>query len=110
MVGDELPTIVRGRCLAYDGGPYRPMAEYLKADAGILDSDPPATILDKARTLTSAGGSWPTSASGTSAVLMSAIGMDVESDRSRVSSPRSRAAPSRPRGDGTSSRCVRRGR
>ena len=43
-------VVVRGRCLPYgDGLTYWPLAEILKADAGILDSDPPATILEKAR-------------------------------------------------------------
>ncbi len=41
--------VVRGRCLPYgDGLTYWPLAEILKTDAGILDSDDPATILEKA--------------------------------------------------------------
>ena len=54
------------------------MAEILKADAGILDSDAPATILDKARTDRPAV--HGRRASGTSEVLMSAIGIEVGSD------------------------------
>jgi class 3 adenylate cyclase/tetratricopeptide (TPR) repeat protein len=72
-------TVVRGRCLPYDGGPYRPMAEILKADAGILDSDSPAVILDKART--ELGRRFAADDPlGTGEVLLSAIGIDAGSD------------------------------
>ncbi|MGH2635758.1 MAG: AAA family ATPase, partial [Actinomycetota bacterium] len=44
--------VVRGRCHPYGEGLHLwPLAEILKGDAGILDSDPPAAILDKARAL-----------------------------------------------------------
>lgn len=77
--GTEPVTVVRGRCLPYDGGPYRPMAEILKADAGILDSDPPAVILEKART--QLGHRFASDDSlGTSEVLLSAIGIDAGAD------------------------------
>jgi class 3 adenylate cyclase/tetratricopeptide (TPR) repeat protein len=77
--GTERVTVVRGRCLPYDGGPYRPMAEILKVDAGILDSDPPALILEKART--QLGRRFAADDSlGTSEVLLSAIGIDAGSD------------------------------
>jgi class 3 adenylate cyclase/tetratricopeptide (TPR) repeat protein len=77
--GAERVTVVRGRCLPYDGGPYRPMAEILKTDAGILDSDAPALILEKART--QLGHRFATDDSlGTSDVLLSAIGIDAGSD------------------------------
>ena len=77
--GTEPVTVVRGRCLPYDGGPYRPMAEILKADAGILDSDAPAVILEKARTRL--GRRFASEDSlGTSEVLLSAIGIDAGSD------------------------------
>ena len=72
-------TVVRGRCLPYDGGPYRPMGEILKADAGILDSDAPAVILEKART--QLGRRIATDDSlGTIEVLLSAIGIEAGSD------------------------------
>jgi class 3 adenylate cyclase/tetratricopeptide (TPR) repeat protein len=77
--GTDGVTVLRGRCLPYDGGPYRPMAEILKADAGILDSDPPAVILQKART--ELGRRFPSDDPlGTSHVLLSAIGIDAGSD------------------------------
>jgi class 3 adenylate cyclase/tetratricopeptide (TPR) repeat protein len=42
--------VIRGRCLPYEEGvALWPLAEMLKSDAGILDSDAPATILEKAR-------------------------------------------------------------
>jgi class 3 adenylate cyclase/tetratricopeptide (TPR) repeat protein len=79
VVGEERVTVVRGRCLAYDGGPYRPLAEILKADAGILDSDTPAAILAKARAML--GRRFAADdPQGTSEVLMSAIGLDAGSD------------------------------
>jgi class 3 adenylate cyclase len=44
------PTVVRGRCLPYgDGVTYWPLAEILKATAGVLDSDPPELALEKIR-------------------------------------------------------------
>jgi class 3 adenylate cyclase/tetratricopeptide (TPR) repeat protein len=76
---DEQVTVVRGRCLPYDGGPYRPMAEILKADAGILDSDPPAVILEKARTQLGRRIDAEDTL-GTVEVLLSAIGIDAGSD------------------------------
>ncbi len=77
--GSASATVVRGRCLPYDGGPYRPMAEILKADAGILDSDPPTVIRDKARTRlgTRLAEDDP---HATTEVLLSAIGIDAGSD------------------------------
>jgi class 3 adenylate cyclase/tetratricopeptide (TPR) repeat protein len=76
--GPEPVTVVRGRCLPYDGGPYRPMAEILKADAGILDSDAPAVILEKARTWLA--GRVADDSLGTIDVLLSAIGIEAGSD------------------------------
>ena len=44
------PTILRGRCLPYgDGVTYWPLAEILKAHAGVLDTDPPDLALEKVR-------------------------------------------------------------
>jgi class 3 adenylate cyclase/tetratricopeptide (TPR) repeat protein len=77
--GEEPVTVVRGRCLPYDGGPYRPMAEILKADAGILDSDPPTVILEKARTQLGRRIDAEDTL-GTIEVLLSAIGFDAGSD------------------------------
>ena len=76
---DGAITVVRGRCLPYDGGPYRPMAEILKADAGILDSDPPEVILEKARTQLGRRIASDDSL-GTIEVLLSAIGIEAGSD------------------------------
>ena len=48
----QAPTIVRGRCLPYgDGVTYWPLAEILKGHANVLDTDPPALVLDKVRTV-----------------------------------------------------------
>ena len=79
VTGAEPVTVVRGRCLPYDGGPYRPMAEILKTDAGILDSDPPTVIVDKARRQL-ARRVTPDDPVGTIEVLLSAIGIDAGSD------------------------------
>ncbi len=44
--------ISRGRCLPYgEGLTYWPLVEILKTEAGILDSDPAAAMLDKAQAL-----------------------------------------------------------
>jgi len=44
------PTILRGRCLPYgDGVTYWPLAEILKGHAGVVDTDPPASALEKIR-------------------------------------------------------------
>ncbi len=72
--------VVRGRCLPYgEGLTYWPLAEILKADAGILDSDPPATILAKGR-----GRLDPRfpgdEGMGITSVLLSSIGVEVPSD------------------------------
>ncbi len=72
--------VVRGRCLPYgDGLTYWPLAEILKADAGILDSDGPATIVDKA--LARLDPRFPGDEGiGVTAVLLSSIGVEVPSD------------------------------
>jgi class 3 adenylate cyclase/tetratricopeptide (TPR) repeat protein len=42
------PTVLRGRCLPYGTGvTFWPLAEILKSQASILDSDPPADVLRK---------------------------------------------------------------
>jgi class 3 adenylate cyclase len=46
------PAILSGRCLPYgEGVTYWPFAEILKADTGVLDSDPPEEALSKIRRL-----------------------------------------------------------
>ncbi len=46
--GSTPPTVVRGRCLPYgDGVTYWPLAEILKALAGVRDSDPPDATLER---------------------------------------------------------------
>ena len=48
------PTIVHGLCLPYgESMTYRPLAEILKRQAGVLDSDPPDAALTKVRALAS---------------------------------------------------------
>jgi class 3 adenylate cyclase/tetratricopeptide (TPR) repeat protein len=47
------PATVRGRCLPYgDGITYWPLAEILKGQAGVLDSDPPEVAVAKVREAT----------------------------------------------------------
>jgi class 3 adenylate cyclase/CRP-like cAMP-binding protein len=72
--------VVRGRCLAYgEGLTYWPMAEILKGDAGILDSDQPEMIVEKATS--SLGGRLGVGQStGTLQVLLSSIGVPVQPD------------------------------
>lgn len=44
------PAILRGRCPAYgEGLTYRPLAEALRADAGIKENEPPAVAADRLR-------------------------------------------------------------
>ena len=44
------PTVVQGRCLPYgEGVTYWPLAEILKTWSGVLDSDPPAVVLERIR-------------------------------------------------------------
>jgi class 3 adenylate cyclase len=47
---DPAPHVVRGRCLPYgEGITYWPVAEILKGEAGMLDTDPPEVALEKIR-------------------------------------------------------------
>ena len=47
---DGADACVRGRCLSYGSGvTFWPLAEILKAEAHILDSDPPADAVAKVR-------------------------------------------------------------
>jgi class 3 adenylate cyclase/tetratricopeptide (TPR) repeat protein len=73
--------VVRGRCLPYgDGLTYWPLAEILKADAGISDSDPAETIEGKARAALEPRLGDGEDAMGVAAVLLSSIGVMVASD------------------------------
>jgi len=78
-LGDDART-VRGRCLPYgDGLTYWPLAEILKSDAGILDSDQPETILEKARARLDPR--FPGDEGiGITSVLLSSIGFETSSD------------------------------
>jgi class 3 adenylate cyclase/tetratricopeptide (TPR) repeat protein len=72
--------VLRGRCLPYgDGLTYWPLAEILKAEAGILDSDPPEEILRKARASLEPRFAGEDGI-GVTAVLLSSIGVTVPSD------------------------------
>ncbi|HEX6231254.1 MAG TPA: adenylate/guanylate cyclase domain-containing protein, partial [Actinomycetota bacterium] len=72
--------VVVGRCLPYgEGLTYWPLAEILKADAGIMDSDPPETILRKASSRLDPR--FPgEDGMGITGVLLSSIGVEVPSD------------------------------
>lgn len=73
--------VVRGRCLPYgEGLTYWPLAEILKGDAEILDSDPPDVIVVKARA--KLDGRFPSAeaTAATAAVLLSSIGHPVHPD------------------------------
>jgi class 3 adenylate cyclase/tetratricopeptide (TPR) repeat protein len=60
------PLQRRGRCLSYGRGlTYRPMADVLRAELGLLDSDPPAEALERL---------------GDRAILGLALGLDVGGD------------------------------
>jgi len=49
-IGLDGPVVLRGRCLPYGNGvTFWPLAEILKAQAGILDTDPPEIALERIR-------------------------------------------------------------
>ena len=78
-----IPTarVIRGRCLPYgDGVAYWPMAEILKADAGILDSDPPEMISAKATRRLNPRFLGAAEAIGTTQVVLSSIGIGLDLD------------------------------
>lgn len=85
--GDSRPNalMMRGRCLPYgEESTYRPLAEILKARAGILDSDPPGRVIEKIEEVLG-------DAPGTerrSAALSYTIGIDSEQFSFREMSPR----------------------
>ncbi len=73
--------VVRGRCLPYgEGVAYWPMAEILKSDAGILDSDQPETIVARASGRLDPRFAGIGAAFGTTQVLLSSIGVGLGSD------------------------------
>jgi class 3 adenylate cyclase len=52
LAADPAAVAVSGRCLPYgEGITYWPLAEILKRDASVLDSDPPALAVEKIETL-----------------------------------------------------------
>jgi tetratricopeptide (TPR) repeat protein len=79
VVGVPPCRVLRGRCLPFeDGIALWPLAEMLKAEAGILDSDPAGTIVEKAR---SALGSRPDlGGTATVEVLLSSLGIATGAD------------------------------
>ncbi len=78
---------LRGRCLPYgDGLTYWPLAEILKVDAGILDSDRPGAMRDKAVARLE-GRLLSDDPVGTVHVLLSSIGVPVEPDPIAGASP-----------------------
>jgi class 3 adenylate cyclase/tetratricopeptide (TPR) repeat protein len=71
--------VVRGRCLPYEEGVgLWPLAEMLKHDTGILDSDPPETITEKARS--SLEGRPAIGGSEAVKLLLSSLGIAVGSE------------------------------
>ncbi len=73
--------VVRGRCLPYgDGVAYWALAEILKSEAGILDSDPPETIAAKATGRLDQRFVGTDEAFRTTEVLLSSIGVALRSD------------------------------
>jgi class 3 adenylate cyclase/tetratricopeptide (TPR) repeat protein len=71
--------VIRGRCLPYEEGvALWPLAEMLKADADILDSDPAETILEKAHS--SLGGRPAIGGSESIEILLSSLGIATGSD------------------------------
>jgi len=72
--------VVRGRCLPYgDGLTYWPLAEILKGDAGIMDSDPLESIVAKARDHL-VGRLQADDPESTVRVLMASVGVPVNPD------------------------------
>ena len=77
--------VVRGRCLPYgDGITFWPLAEIVKAEAGVLDNDPPDVALER---ITALGESAPELAEFLPA-LIHTIGLDDPSSPLRGLSPR----------------------
>jgi tetratricopeptide (TPR) repeat protein len=72
---------VRGRCLPYGRGlRLWPLAEIVKTEAAILDSDPPDVMLAKAEAETGRHFEGPDAGAGRLHTLLSSIGIPVEPD------------------------------
>src|SRR4249920_965396 len=77
---DDGAHVVRGRCLLYgDGLTYWPLAEILRADAGILDSDPAEETVTKARERLDPRFSGE-EGMGVANVVLSSIGFELATD------------------------------
>lgn len=73
--------ISRGRCLPYgEGLTYWPLVEILKTEAGILDSDPAAAMLDKARGLLKRQFGEHSVSDREVDIILSSVGHEVISD------------------------------
>ncbi len=74
-------VVLRGRCHPYGNGlTYWPLAEMLKSDAGILDSDPPNVVQTKARTHLDGTLAVEHQTAGLSDVLLASIGVSTSTD------------------------------
>ena len=81
VLGRGTAGLVRGRCLPYgEGLTYWAMAEILKSDAGILDSDSPQSIVQKATTTLERRLRDDEHRTGVIQVLLSSIGVTVHPD------------------------------
>jgi class 3 adenylate cyclase/tetratricopeptide (TPR) repeat protein len=80
VLREEGARVVRGRCLPYGHGlTYWPLAEILRADAGIKDNDPVDTVLRKAHETLDPR--FPGDEGlGISGVLLSSIGVELPTD------------------------------
>ncbi|HSD02910.1 MAG TPA: AAA family ATPase [Gaiellales bacterium] len=71
--------VVRGRCLPYgDGITFWPLAEIVKAEAGVHDTDPPEVALRRIRGL---GEAEPVGRAGDAAVELTAARSPIERAR-----------------------------
>lgn len=87
---DPVPLVARGRCLPYgEGVTYWPLAEILKGLAGVLDTDPPALVVEKVEKLGRdvLGPDVPNSARATAALAYT-VGVDVPGESFRDLTPR----------------------
>jgi len=81
VAGRGAAKVVRGRCLPYgDGLTYWPLADILRSDAGILDNDPPDTVLTKALETVEPRLRPEERGGGVTQVLLSSIGVPVSPD------------------------------
>ena len=69
MIGPELVFWRQGRCLPYgEGVTYWALGEMVKAQAGVLESDPPGLALEKLQTAVAAVSADEAEATGSGAV------------------------------------------